>query len=128
MVATQPSVLAVNSWLGVNTVAELVDLLKRNPGKYNFGSIGTDSMSRLAIEAIALPSGTQIVHVPYASSPQAITALLRGDVEMACLPAVIVTPQLASGAVKVIAVSTRCALGASARRSDAPGKRHRRGG
>jgi tripartite-type tricarboxylate transporter receptor subunit TctC len=64
MVATQPSALAVNTRLGVNTVAELVDLLKRNPGRYNFGSIGAGSVSHLAMEAIALASGTQIVHVP----------------------------------------------------------------
>jgi len=106
MVATQPSVLAVDARLGVGTVAELIDLLKRNPGKYNFGSIGNGSVSHLAVEAIALASGTQIVHVPYTSSPQAMTALLRGDVEIACLPAIAVTPQLASGQVKIIAVST----------------------
>jgi tripartite-type tricarboxylate transporter receptor subunit TctC len=106
MVATQPSALAVNTRLGVSTVAELVELLKRNPGKYNFGSIGNGSVSHLAMEAIALKSGTQIVHVPYTSSPQAMTALLRGDVEMACLPAIAVTPQLASGGVKILAVST----------------------
>jgi tripartite-type tricarboxylate transporter receptor subunit TctC len=106
MLATQPSALAVNARLGVSTVAELVALLKRSPGKYNFGSIGNGSVSHLAMEAIALKSGTQIVHVPYTSSPQAMTALLRGDVEMACLPAIAVTPQLASGAVKILAVST----------------------
>ena len=106
MVATQPSALAVNARLGVGTVAELVDLLKKNPGKYNFGSIGNGSVSHLAMEAIALASGTRIVHIPYTSSPQAMTALLRGDVEMVCLPAIAVTPQLASGEVKILAVST----------------------
>jgi tripartite-type tricarboxylate transporter receptor subunit TctC len=106
MVAAQPSALAVNTRLGVSTVAELVELIKRNPGKYNFGSIGSGSVSHLAMEAIALKSGTQIVHVPYTSSPQAMTALLRGDVDMVCLPAIAVTPQLASGAVKILAVST----------------------
>src|SRR6266853_6083080 len=106
MVATQPSALAVNVRLGVGTVAELVDVLRTNPGKYNFGSIGNGSVSHLAMEAIALKSGTQIVHVPYTSSPQAMTALLRGDVEMVCLPAIAVTPQLASGAAKILAVST----------------------
>jgi tripartite-type tricarboxylate transporter receptor subunit TctC len=106
MVATQPSALAVNAKLGVGTVAELVALLKNNPGKYNFGSIGNGSVSHLAMEAIALASGTRIVHIPYTSSPQAMTALLRGDVEMVCLPAIAVTPQLASGEVKILAVST----------------------
>ena len=56
---TQPSALAVNSSLKVNSVAELVALLKREPGKYNFGSIGNGSLSHLAMEAIALKSGTQ---------------------------------------------------------------------
>jgi len=106
MMATQPSALAVNARLGVNTVAELVDLLKKNPGKYNSASIGNGSVSHLAMEAIALTSGTQLVHIPYTSSPQAMTALLRGDVQIACLPAIAVTPQLVSGEVKILAVST----------------------
>ncbi|MGA8225371.1 MAG: tripartite tricarboxylate transporter substrate-binding protein, partial [Xanthobacteraceae bacterium] len=59
MLATQPSALAVNTALKVDNVGELVALLKRNPGKYNFGSIGNGSLSHLAMEAIALKSGTQ---------------------------------------------------------------------
>jgi tripartite-type tricarboxylate transporter receptor subunit TctC len=106
MVATQPSVLVVNARLGVDTVAALIALLKQNPGKYNFGSIGNGSLSHLAMEAIALASGTTMVHIPYASSPRAMTALLRGDVQIACLPAISVTPQLASGEVKILGVST----------------------
>ena len=102
---TQPSALVVNSSLGVGSVAELVALLKREPGKYSFGSIGNGSLSHLAMEAVALRSGTRMVHVPYPSSPQAMTAVLRGDVQMACLPAIAVTPQVASGKVKIRAVS-----------------------
>ena len=103
---TQPSVLAVNPSLGVNSVAELVALLRKNPGKYNFASIGNGSLSHLAMEAIALKAGAQLVHVPYPSSPQAITAMIRNDVQIACLPAIAVTPQAATGAVKILAVST----------------------
>jgi tripartite-type tricarboxylate transporter receptor subunit TctC len=103
---TQPSALAVNAGLGVNSVAELVALLEREPGRHNFGSIGNGSLSHLAMEAIALKSGTRMVHVPYPGSPQAITAVLRGDVQMACLPAISVTPHVASGKVKILAVST----------------------
>ena len=67
----------------MNTVAELIALIKKDPGKYNFGSIGNGSLSHLAMEAIALKSGTEMVHIPYACSPQAMTALMRGDVQMA---------------------------------------------
>ncbi len=102
---TMPSVLAVNPQLGVNSVAELVALLKRDPGKYDFGSIGNGSLSHLSMVAIALKSGTQVVHVPYPGSPQAMTALIRGDVQMACLPAASVVPLAKAGSVKMLAVS-----------------------
>ncbi|MBI3703307.1 MAG: tripartite tricarboxylate transporter substrate binding protein [Rhizobiales bacterium] len=103
---TQPSALAVNPQLNVDNVAELVALLKANPGKYNFASIGNGSLSHLAMEAIALKAGAPLVHVPYPSSPQAITAVIRNDAQIACLPAISVTPQAAAGKVKILAVST----------------------
>src|SRR5262245_34539857 len=103
---TQPAALVVNADLGADTVAALIALLKREPGKYNFGSIGNGSLSHLAMEAIALKSGTRLVHVPYPGSPQAMTAVIRGDVQMGCLPAIAVTPQLGSGKVKILVVST----------------------
>jgi tripartite-type tricarboxylate transporter receptor subunit TctC len=103
---TQPSALAVNPGLKVNTVGELIALLKANPGKYNFASIGNGSLSHLAMEAVALKAGTKLVHVPYPSSPQAMTAVIRGDAQIACLPAIAVTPLASSGAVKILAVST----------------------
>jgi len=106
MTTSQPNALAVNTELGVDSVAALVDLLKKNPGKYNFGSIGAGSLSHLAMEAVAFRSGTRIVHVPYPSSPAAMTALMRNDVQMACLPAISVTPHVASGKVKILAITT----------------------
>jgi tripartite-type tricarboxylate transporter receptor subunit TctC len=79
MLATQPSALVVNASLGVNSVAELIALLKKNPGKFNYGSIGNGSLSHLAMEALALKSGTTMVHIPYPGSPQAthLTSPLR---------------------------------------------------
>ena len=103
---TQPSVLAVNPALKVNSVAELVALIRNNPGKYNFSSIGNGSLSHLAMEAIAIKAGTKLVHVPYPGSPQAIIAVIRNDTQMACLPAISVVPQQRSGALKILAVST----------------------
>ncbi|MGH6685050.1 MAG: Bug family tripartite tricarboxylate transporter substrate binding protein [Pseudolabrys sp.] len=103
---TQPSALAVNPEIKANTVAELVALLKANPGKYNFASIGNGSLSHLAMEALAIKAGAKLVHVPYPSSPQAITAVIRGDAQMACLPAISVTPQAKAGKVKILAVTT----------------------
>ncbi|MBM3527611.1 MAG: tripartite tricarboxylate transporter substrate binding protein [Alphaproteobacteria bacterium] len=103
---TQPSALTVNLDVKVNAVADLVALLKREPGKFTYGSIGNGSLSHLAMEAIALKSGTKMVHVPYPGSPAAMTAIIRGDVQMGCLPAISVTPHATGGKVKILAVST----------------------
>ena len=106
MLTTQPSALTVPTSLGVNSVAELVALIRKDPGKYNFGSIGNGSLSHLAMEAIAQKSNAKLVHVPYGSSPQAMTAVIRGDVQMAVMPAISVMPHVESGAVKMLAVTT----------------------
>jgi tripartite-type tricarboxylate transporter receptor subunit TctC len=106
LLVTQPSVLAINRALGVSSTRALIDAIRRDRGKYAFGSIGAGSLSHLAMEAIALKSGAKLVHVPYPSSPQAMTALLRNDVQMVCLPAISIMPQLGSGALRVLAVST----------------------
>jgi tripartite-type tricarboxylate transporter receptor subunit TctC len=103
---TQPSGIAVNAELKVDSIAELIALLKKNPGKYNFASIGNGSLSHLAMAALAQKSGTEIAHIPYASSPQAMTAVIRGDAHMAAMPAISVKPHMESGKVKMLAVST----------------------
>ena len=92
--------------LGVNNVAELVALIKKDPGKYNFGSIGNGSLSHLAMEAIAIKSGAKLVHLPFGSSPQAMTALIRSDVQMVVMPATSVIPHAQAGTVKLLAVTS----------------------
>src|ERR1043166_8873329 len=102
----QPNVLAVNADVPAKTTAEFIALLKREPGKFNYGSIGNGSLTHLAMEAVALKSGTKLVHIPYASSPQAATALIRGDVHVACLPAISVVSQMSTGKLRMLAVTT----------------------
>jgi tripartite-type tricarboxylate transporter receptor subunit TctC len=106
LLTSLPSVLVVPSSLHINSVAEFVAMLKRDGAKLAFGSIGPGSLSHLTMEAIAQRAGTTMVHIPYGGSPQAITAVIRGDVQAACLPAIAVTPQLAEGKVRILAVAT----------------------
>jgi len=101
-----PSVLAVPNSLGVSSVAEFLAKAKSTPGGFAYGSIGVGSLSQLCMEAISQAAAAPMVHIPYPSSPAATTALIRGDVQVACLPAIGVTPQLASGTVKLLAVTT----------------------
>ena len=106
MLVTQPNALAVNASLPVNNAQELLKLIKDNPGKYNFGSIGNGSLSHLSMEAMVLMAGSKMVHIPYPGSPAAMTALMRNDVQVASLPAIAVTPQLGSGQIKLLAISS----------------------
>lgn len=103
---TQPGILVVPADRGINNLAELLADLRRRPGKANYASIGVGSLSHLTMELVALRSGTEIVHVPYPGSSQAVTALLAGEVDMGCLPALSVVSQIRAGKLKAIGVST----------------------
>ena len=98
---TQASLLVVPADRNIHNLDELIADLKRRPGKANYASIGIGSLSHLTMELVALKSGTEIVHVPYAGSSQAVTALLAGEVDMACLPALSVLPQVQAGKLRV---------------------------
>jgi tripartite-type tricarboxylate transporter receptor subunit TctC len=106
LAAIQPNILAVSSTLGVNTAQELIALLKKNPGKYNYSSVGNGTVAHLSMELIKNKSGTYIVHIPYASSPAAVTSMLTGDTQMASLAPSAIMPQVAAGKLKALAVST----------------------
>lgn len=102
---TMPSVVAVHSSLKVSSISELVVLLKKEPNKYNFGSIGNGSLSHLALEAISVKSDAKMVHVPYPSSPATVAALVAGDVHLVALPAIALKAQADAGNVKILAVT-----------------------
>ena len=105
LAVNQPSLLVVRSELPARNVTELIAELKKQPGKFNYASIGNGSLSHLTMELIALKSGTDIVHVPYPGSGQAVLAVMSGEVQMACLPALAVLPQVKAGKLRVIGAS-----------------------
>ncbi|GAA0495477.1 tripartite tricarboxylate transporter substrate binding protein [Pigmentiphaga daeguensis] len=102
----QPSVIVARAGLLAANLEQLVALLRQSPGKFNYASIGNGSLSHLTMELVASRSGTSIVHVPYGGSSQAVTALLAGDVDMACLPAAAVQSFVKAGKLRAIAVTT----------------------
>lgn len=104
--ATQPAVLVVSNKLGATNTAELLALMKKNTGKYSFSSLGAGSVSHLAMETLSSRVGADLVHVPYAGSGAAVTALISGDVEMAVLPAGSVMPHVKAGKIKALAVAS----------------------
>jgi tripartite-type tricarboxylate transporter receptor subunit TctC len=102
----QANVCAVRTDSGIKTLGELVQAMKANPGKFNFASTGVGSLSQLGVELLKAKTGTYAVHIPYASSPLAILAILQGEVQFACVPAIAVMPQVKAGKLRPLAVST----------------------
>ena len=106
MGGSQANVCAVRTDSGITTLGELVKAMKAHPGQYNFASTGVGSLSQLGVELLKAKTDTFAVHIPYASSPLAILAVLQGDVQFACVPAIAVMPQVKSGKLRPLAVST----------------------
>lgn len=103
-------VLSINNAVPANTVPEFIAYAKANPGKLAFGS-GTGS-ARLASEMLKARAGIDILSVPYKSNVQALTDLRGGQIQILLGDIALMLPQIRSGAVKGLAVS-------SARRSAA---------
>jgi len=106
VLAAQPSILVTNPAVAADSVAGLIALLKQAPDKFTYGSIGRGSLSHLAMASLAMKAGANVVHLPFPGSPAAVTALLRGDVQMAVLPAGSVAPLAAEGKLKLLAVTS----------------------
>lgn len=107
LVAAVPNVLVVHPSLGVNSVQELIQRIKEQPGKINFGSAGLGGANHLAGELFKHTAKLDIVHVPYKGAAPALNDLLGGQIPMMfdSLPGVI--QHIKSGRLKALAVTTR---------------------
>ncbi|HEX7891529.1 MAG TPA: tripartite tricarboxylate transporter substrate binding protein [Ramlibacter sp.] len=81
-VANTPLLLTVNPAVPAKNVAEFIALAKAKPGALRFASSGGGSAQHLAAERFQLATGTQMTHIPYKGSGQAIVDLLSGQVEL----------------------------------------------
>jgi tripartite-type tricarboxylate transporter receptor subunit TctC len=83
MIALVPQVISINpNRLKVKTAAELIEYVKKNPGKVNYASAGAGTAHHLAGELFKLETKTDIVHVPYRGAGPAMQDLLAGNADM----------------------------------------------
>src|SRR2546426_985495 len=101
-----PNTLVVRFDFPANTVPELIAYAKDNPGKVNFGSQGVGTTPHLTGELFARLSGTQLVHVPYRGTAQAINDLVAGHVDMLFFQLDSVREQYRANKIKMLAVTT----------------------
>jgi tripartite-type tricarboxylate transporter receptor subunit TctC len=104
--AQQPNMLVVHPSIPANNVQELIALLKKNPDKYTYSTSGNGTSAHLAGELFKSMSGTQMQHVPYKGSPQAIADALAGQVSMSFDNISTAYPPAKSGKLRALAVTT----------------------
>lgn len=105
LIAFTQNALTVTPSLNVKSVRELVALAKQQPGKLTFASAGNGTTSHLSGEMFKTETQTDIVHAPYRGSPQAITDLMGGQVQLMFDNLASIGPHIQSGRVRALAVT-----------------------
>jgi tripartite-type tricarboxylate transporter receptor subunit TctC len=105
LAAQVPHVLVVGNSQPVNSMKELVDLAKANPGKLNFSSSGIGATQHLAGELFNLVAGVKTVHVPYKGSAAAMNDLIAGNVAFSFDTTASSIGQIRGGKLRALAVA-----------------------
>jgi tripartite-type tricarboxylate transporter receptor subunit TctC len=98
-------VLVVNRDVKASTTAELIALAKGAPGKLNYGSTGLGTPFHLAMELLKLATGTDIMHIPYKGTADALIGIIRGENDMQFLAIQTALPYLADGRIRGLGLS-----------------------
>jgi len=100
----QYNVLVVPTTSGITSINDLLDALKQHPDQYNFPSTAAGTVSHLSVELLLQRIGAKAVHVPYNSSPAALSSVMAGDTQFAALPPIAVMPMVKDGRLKALAI------------------------
>lgn len=106
LIGSQPNVLLVPANAPVRSVAELVDMLRKAPGKYQYASNGNGTSLHLSAELFKYRTRSFVLHVPYRGSAPAMTALLAGEVNFMFDNLSPALPQIQAGKVRALAVTS----------------------
>jgi tripartite-type tricarboxylate transporter receptor subunit TctC len=102
----QPFVLAVPADLKVNSVRDLVDMARANPGRLNYSSLGNGSGSHITMELLKIQARIFMVHIPYPGAVAAATAVATGEVQAYFAPIAAIMPHVRGGRARLIAMSS----------------------
>jgi tripartite-type tricarboxylate transporter receptor subunit TctC len=105
-ISRTPLVMVVHPSVPARNVEEFIALAKKNPGKYTFASAGTGTSNHLTGELFKSISGTQMLHVPYKGSSQALTDLLGGRVDVMFDQLSSSLTHIKSGGLRALGVTT----------------------
>ncbi len=105
-VSTFDYVLSVNAKSGIQSMQELVQLAKKQPGKLNYSSAGTGSGQHMYMELAKSVAGIQLQHIPYKGNGPAMQALLSGEVDLIFDTTLGILPQVQGGRLKPLMTSS----------------------
>jgi tripartite-type tricarboxylate transporter receptor subunit TctC len=100
-------VLVARPDLPASSVAELVKLMRAQPGKFNFASDGVGGFLHVLGEIVKHRGKLDIAHVPYKSGPQIVIDMQAGGIDLAVMPYSLVQAQVRAGKIKALAVTSR---------------------
>jgi tripartite-type tricarboxylate transporter receptor subunit TctC len=106
LVLRVPEAIVVCPALGVATLPEFIAYARAHPGKVNFGSAGTGTITHLGSELLKQQADIDIVHVPYRGVAPAMTDLLANQVQMLVADVPFLLPQVKAGSIKALAVTS----------------------
>ena len=104
--ASAPALAVVHPSLPVKSIGELVELAKAKPGAINYASGGVGTPTFVAAELFKARAGVNLLHVPYRSGGEALTAILSGEVSVYFSPVATALPQVRQGRLRPLAVTT----------------------
>ena len=104
-IISAPQIIVVRESLPVKTLAELIAYAKANPGKLNYASSGNGSLQHVTGAMLDQQGGIKMVHVPYKGTGPALQDLLGGQVDLTFGTAPPFMPHIASGKLRVLAVT-----------------------
>ena len=106
LLASFPTVLAINAKLPATDVSQLIEMLKKNPGKYTFASSGVGGSTHFAGELFQQMTNTKMLHVPYKGSAPALNDLISGQVDLSFDFLTTIMPQVAQGNLRALGVAS----------------------
>ncbi|MBM3646800.1 MAG: tripartite tricarboxylate transporter substrate binding protein [Alphaproteobacteria bacterium] len=101
-----PFILHVHADFPAKNMAELISVVKANPGKFNIASSGIGATNHLAAELFKAQAGLKLVHVPYKGGAQAGQDLAAGQAQMMFSASLEAKPLLTAGKTRAIAISS----------------------
>ncbi len=104
--AASPQVVVVPLSSPAKTLPELIDYIKKNPGKLNFGSAGTGGIPHLSTERFLAMTGTKMTHVPYKGTALAMPDLMAGRLDLMFDSISVSLPHIRDGKVRALAVTS----------------------